>query len=628
MTRVKFYGVDWRGVYGPILDDLTSELGYGRRLLQSSRIDLASKFLQPWESEKHVLIVGIHGVGNPRAGEIQSALARALADSNVGAQTREINWNEIVSFPYEDGAVDSDAVRVLARRLGRASHWDPRELSVDSERQNRLWTVREMGYAGAEIAVAGIFATLAWLFPILVAFDLLQASYAPPIAKVVATGAIRILSACLCISIVAFISSGQLTTTGSSRYAASLVDFRRVLCLLVRPLVLAIYTVFAVKWWEVSEALFSITLLPLVFASLVLAWRREWRVLSVELVVCLVLWLLTHVAMRAASQGMGSVLKVLLDIFLYISDPSYRLKLQEYVAVRMKQISAESGSGDTVIVAHSLGTVIAVDYLLHSTEFASRRVTLVTVGSPLRRFFFSFFPGLYFPSSADRCSNELAGRIRSFRWLNAFRRFDYIGKKIGLSSNGWRSELPTKQWFPFHTGYFGDEAAALKVKEAVGNLEYSNGRPPGSRESSSMQVYRAPRHRDWINATARVLTYSLAFALLCLALWNIVLYGRIEKYRVYQKRLAETIEQNSKVSADVVYSDVVVGGLGHYYHIYTWDFSYRDQNNTPQQQSVRILESPFSDYLDENFWHFGRDPISASDHDHCQTPCKFHLLVL
>jgi hypothetical protein len=234
-----------------------------------------------------VLIVGIHGVGNPRAGEIQSALAGALANRNVGAQTREINWNEIVSFPYEDGAVDSDAVRVLARRLGRASHWDPRELSVDSEGEKRLWTIREMGYAGAEIAVAGMFATLAWLFPILVAFDLLQASYAPPIAKVVATGAIRILSAWLCISIVAFISSGQLTTTGSSRYAASLVDFRRVLCLLVRPLVLATYTVFAVKWWKVSETLLSFALLPLVFATLALAWRREWRMLSVELVVCL-----------------------------------------------------------------------------------------------------------------------------------------------------------------------------------------------------------------------------------------------------------------------------------------------------------------------------------------------------
>jgi hypothetical protein len=47
----------------------------------------------------------------------------------------------------------------------------------------------------APCAYSVMFVTLAWLFPILVAFDLLQASYAPPIAKVVAAGAIRILSA-------------------------------------------------------------------------------------------------------------------------------------------------------------------------------------------------------------------------------------------------------------------------------------------------------------------------------------------------------------------------------------------------------------------------------------------------
>src|SRR6266404_3160271 len=577
-----------------------------------------------------MLIVGIHGVGNPRSGEIQSALERALANCNRSAQIREINWNEVVPFPYADGAVSGDAVRILARRLGRASHWDPRDFSALGERKRRLWTVRDLGYAGAEIAVAGMFATLAWLFPILVAFDLLQASYAPPIAKAVAAGAIRVLSVLLWVSIVAFISAGQLTAAGGSRFAAFLVDFRRTLCVLIRPLVLGIYAVFAVKWWKVSDTLLSFAVMPLAFAAVALAWRREWGVLSIEVVVCIVLWLITHGLMRTVSQGMGSVLKVVLDIFLYISDPSYRRKLQDYAALRMKQIGAECRSDETVIVAHSLGSVIAVDYLLHSTEFAASSVTLVTVGSPLRRFFFSFFPGLYFPSSADRCSNEFAGRIGRFRWLNAFRRFDYIGKRIGLSSNGWRSELPTKQWFPFHTGYFGDEAAAVKVTAALGKLEYSKGRPAGSRESGTARAYTAPRHRAWINTTARALTHSLVFALLCVAFWNIVVYGRMERYRFYQKRLAETIEQNRKVTADVVYSNDVVGGAGHYYHLYAWVFSYRDQANLQRRQRVSVTESPFLDFLDENFWHFGQDPIPAADQPRCQSHsgCTFQVPVL
>jgi pimeloyl-ACP methyl ester carboxylesterase len=575
-----------------------------------------------------MLLIGIHGVGNPRSGETQSALMGALANCNVTAQIREINWNEILTFPYQDGAVDSHAVRVLARRLGRASHWDSREFSVDGVRESRLSMMHELGYAGAEIAVAGMFAALTWLLPLLVTFDILQRSYAPPMSRVVVVEIFHALSVLLWISIVVFIGSGQLTATNGFRLAAFLVDFRGVLCVLSRPLVLAIYTVFVVKWWRVSEFLFPYALLPLGFATLALVWRRQWGVVSIELLVCLFLWLLTHRLMRAASQGMGSVLKVLLDIFRYIGDPSYRCALQEFVARRMKQISSDRCSGDTIIVAHSLGSVIALDYLLHSTEFAAGRVTLVTVGSPLRRFFWSFFPGLYFPSSADGCSNELAGRINRFRWLNAFRRFDYIGARIGLTSNGWRSELPTKQWFPFHTGYFSDNDAALKVMAALSNLEYSDGRTTGFAESDTTWAYRPPRHREGINATARILTYSLAFVLLCLALWNIIVYGRMDKYRFYERRLAETIEQNRQVTADVAYSRDLIGGSGHYYAKFTWNFSYRDQTNTERRPKVEILESPFRDFLDEDFWYFGKDPIPAADRDRCQSTCTFKIPIL
>src|SRR5262249_35157461 len=122
-----------------------------------------------------MLIIGIHGVGNPSSGEIESALKRALANCNVSPQIREINWNKVVSHPSSDGAVSGDAVRTLARRLGRASHWDPRDFSPSAERERHLWSIHELGYACTEIAVAGIFATVSWLLPILLAFDLLQA---------------------------------------------------------------------------------------------------------------------------------------------------------------------------------------------------------------------------------------------------------------------------------------------------------------------------------------------------------------------------------------------------------------------------------------------------------------------
>jgi alpha-beta hydrolase superfamily lysophospholipase len=44
--------------------------------------------------------------------------------------------------------------------------------------------------------------------------------------------------------------------------------------------------------------------------------------------------------------------------------------------------------GTAFTVAHSLGTVIAIDAVLNSESFApSDRITLITMGSPLLRFF-------------------------------------------------------------------------------------------------------------------------------------------------------------------------------------------------------------------------------------------------
>jgi hypothetical protein len=576
-----------------------------------------------------MLIIGIHGVGNPHEGEIRGSLERVLIECKVGAQVREINWNQIVSFPVLDGTVKGDAVRTLAKRLARASHWEWMDPSLQrSDHAGLIEIVRELGYAGSEISIVALFATVAWALPIIVILDLLQRSYAPSLVRTTLPFTLLAQALILIASIILFGGSGLAAAISTGRFSPIFVTSRRILCLLFRPIVLAIYAVFVVKWWKLSEALLAIFLPPILFGNLVLILHHRWSVILVECLAFLATWLMTHHVSRTASRGAGSFLKILLDIFQYVSDPDYRRRIQLFVDRMMDQIGRGCPSTEIVIVAHSLGSVIAVDSLLHSNKWIDKRITLVTVGSPLRRFFFNLFPGLYFPPSADGCSKELAGRIKNFRWLNSYRRLDYIGKAIGLTPNSWQSELPTKQWTRWHMGYFGDGDAAAKIVEALDTLDYSDQQRVDSGEFASLPIYRAPQHRDWINKVARRLMYGLILLLPCSAMWNIVVHGRMQKYHVFQQRLAETRKENQTTIANVTYYSELMGASGYYDYVYHWDFRYKDGLNIPRRQKIAIVGAPFADFLNEDYWHFGKDPIPEAERLRCETQCTFILPIL
>jgi hypothetical protein len=133
----------------------------------------------------------------------------------------------------------------------------------------------------------------------------------------------------------------------------------------------------------------------------------------------------------------GPALKVILDIFRYAVDGPYRrLLLKELDSVLGK---IEPGIDDRrriAVVAHSLGTVIAVDSLVSSSCWGTAdSVVLVTMGSPLKRFFFRFFPNLFFPGSAFDSARIIASRVAAFRWINCYRPWDQVGTRIGLPEN-------------------------------------------------------------------------------------------------------------------------------------------------------------------------------------------------
>ena len=145
--------------------------------------------------------------------------------------------------------------------------------------------------------------------------------------------------------------------------------------------------------------------------------------------------------------------------------PSYRASIQENLTRVVTAIPDRSTTGIWV-VAHSLGSVIALDSLTNSTAWQpTNRVRLVTLGSPIRRFFFTFFPGAFFEPRIDAAAVAIASRLGEFIWLNAFRRFDYVGTALGLRGCGL--DLPTRQNWPAHADYWGDDRVARTILDGL-----------------------------------------------------------------------------------------------------------------------------------------------------------------
>ncbi len=168
----------------------------------------------------------------------------------------------------------------------------------------------------------------------------------------------------------------------------------------------------------------------------------------------------------------GPLLKVMLDIFRYVGEPDYRDHLQHELDSQL----ASTRDTAITICAHSLGSVIALDSLLNSAYWSqTHSVTLVTMGSPLRRCFFRFFPNLLFPPSSSQAHCQIMTRIGTFQWVNVYRPLDPIGTSLRFSSDGAGQDVSTGQWSRFnaHPGYFVDPIVYRTINSALSRSIHS-----------------------------------------------------------------------------------------------------------------------------------------------------------
>lgn len=170
------------------------------------------------------------------------------------------------------------------------------------------------------------------------------------------------------------------------------------------------------------------------------------------------------------SLGLRGVIDAVLDVDNYLrlhprdDNPSARIYARYTSLLRYlcSQAMPEGEHYDAfIIVAHSQGTVISADLLRFlaidpdpalATLEGSRKISLFTMGSPLRQLYSYAFPHLYRwaihePASIgttlalDPKVKPCPENLLSVKaWVNCFRSGDYVGRHI------WRSDRATEQW--------------------------------------------------------------------------------------------------------------------------------------------------------------------------------------
>lgn len=467
------------------------------------------------ETPQRHFVIAIYGVGNPAPGDVERSL-RATLDtvaSGVPVEVHEVDWNAVaVHAPRGTGRLWKYA-RHFSRSFAAAAWHRPLHLTPGDRVRMGIDAIAHVVWAASQSLFA-LFVMVAALLFLIEAVTSLFSHWVRVIALLgivppgVGLRAAQLRGEVLDFSVFILGYGGLLT---ASCFVVSLLAallesvFRQSLkpiAVTARRYVLVVLlvpcTLLSLSFTneeerplfgkDYVEGLLAWTVIGLVVVTVMTTFlggfqsTLKWALLPLTVVtafsaVALVMKVLRG---RVGRAWLGPA-KVLLDIALYVGSPVYRTAIQDHLSRIVAAISDRSTTAIWV-VAHSLGSVIALDSLVNSPAWqSSDRVRLVTLGSPIRRFFFRFFPGASFEPRIDAAACTVARRVGEFTWLNAYRRFDYVGKSLRLS--GYGLDLPTGQNWPAHANYWADARVAHIVFSALPHsrpVQVSDGAPMAS----------------------------------------------------------------------------------------------------------------------------------------------------
>jgi len=198
-----------------------------------------------------------------------------------------------------------------------------------------------------------------------------------------------------------------------------------------------------------------------------------WLVQGIIYPACVVIvfYLVASICNQLRKTPVGTVVKILADVFRYVGIQNYRSALQDLVHESVRSV-VETRPSQVLFLTHSLGSVIAVDYLrMHRNLLVDvPEVILITMGSPLRRLLATFFPD-FFPDPAC-VVKEIKREFSNFRWINVYRPYDPIGRDLSVPSReivSRSTEQKLGRWLglPAHLGYWFDEKVFAEISKAL-----------------------------------------------------------------------------------------------------------------------------------------------------------------
>jgi hypothetical protein len=201
--------------------------------------------------------------------------------------------------------------------------------------------------------------------------------------------------------------------------------------------------------------------------------QTPWLAGGILYPVCAIIgvYLVAAICRMLRNTVLATILKIVADVFRYIGLPSYRSKMQELMRQKVQPI-LDREPRRILFLTHSLGSVVAVDFLRTRGDLFANipEVTLVTMGSPLRRLLATFFPGYCEDPAA--LLEQIRSKIALFRWINVYRPHDPIGRDLSIPSKKLVSastEQRVGRWLqlPAHLAYWSDRCVFSRIASAL-----------------------------------------------------------------------------------------------------------------------------------------------------------------
>ena len=370
----------------------------------------------------------------------------------------------------------------------------------------------------------------------------------------------------------------RLLLTMSPRPAV--ITFRSIVLLLLQPVLVITLGALAAEWW----LLLAVFALPAVSSYLAAGVTAAllWAGALGAVITLRLLW---------ARGSLRGPFKVALDAFRYLGEPRYRERIQQALDKAIGQARARVGNEqDFVLVAQGIGTVMALDSVMHSRVWRETdRVLLVTMGSPLRRWFLTLYSGTLFPERMESVVELVVRRLSEFRWVNIYRPWDYVGAELGLKPFNGR-DISTgigERRLVGHADYWRDPDARRTFQHGLLRLESVQPLPAARKKSvhqlpkprSAAAGFRIPARARALLRTGCVLA-TVGWMLWWVATGSGVLVSGVEGPSELLERWGFVVEAAVTHRREAVEND---GGVTYVDH---WAFAFADSSGVARRLNV------------------------------------------